>query len=206
MNKFIATIAMLLVGICVVLENRVSTFRNENQRLIANQSALLEQYEIVMAESQRYKVSDSLNAATVAALKISLEEYKKHFSEDYETIKNLKHSKSSLQAIISAQTETIVQLKTEVQQDTITAVTDTLKCFNYESAWTNASGCFNLADNTVELQIKNKESLKVVETVTYKRFLGFLWKTNKVKSRQVDILSENPATQILNVSYINIAN
>ena len=57
----------------------------------------------------------------------------------------------------------------------------------------------------MELQISNRESLKIVETVKYKRFLGFLWKTNKVKSRQVDVVSQNPATSIVNVDYISIS-
>ena len=87
----------------------------------------------------------------------------------------------------------------------MTNTVDTLKCFNYKSKWTDVVGCVDLKRDTVELQISNRESLKIVETVKYKRFLGFLWKTNKVKSRQVDVVSQNPATSIVNVDYISIS-
>lgn len=205
MNKYIVFIAILLGITCGIITECLNKEKAENQLLRANQITILEQYDALMAESQQYRVSDSLNAASVAALTLSLEEYKKYYANNYKAIKELKHAKSELQTVIDTQAETIIQLQTEVRQDTVSAKVDTLKCFTYESTWTSADGCFNLSDNTIDMQIKNRESLKIVETVTYRRFLGFLWKTNKVKSRQVDILSENPATQIINASYINIA-
>lgn len=51
---------------------------------------------------------------------------------------------------------------------------------------------------------ENRDSLLVAETVKYKRFLGFLWKTSKVKDRKVDVVSKNPHTKILGVEFTTI--
>jgi hypothetical protein len=44
----------------------------------------------------------------------------------------------------------------------------------------------------------------IVETVQYKRFWGFLWKTKKIKNREIDVVSKNPATKILGVEFVTI--
>lgn len=192
-----------------VSEARIKSLKSENNRLKGNQELLLSEKESLTAQSQFYKVSDSLNAVKVSELSLSLSEYEKYRKQDLKQIEQLKVSKSDLQAIISSQSETInilsVRLKDSIRTDTIALNNDTLKCFKYKSKWTDVTGCFNLNRDTAELHITNRESIKVVETVKYKRFLGFLWKTNKIKSRQVDIVNENPNTSIVNSEYINIA-
>lgn len=210
MKEIIIKISIIAVAVLllVIAFHRISALKEENARLKSNQEILLTENQVIMAESQKYKVSDSLSAARVSQLELTLKEYKKYRSEDLELIEQLKAGKSDLQRIISSQSETIntlsAKLNDSIRIDTITNITDTLKCFNYKSKWTDINGCISLRHDSVDIQIKNRESLKIVETVSYKRFLGFLWKTNKVKSRQVDIVSENPNTEITNCEYISI--
>lgn len=218
MKKIIIKIGIIAVAILliVIAGIRIKSLKEENSRLKSNQEVLLSEKESIMAQSQLYKVSDSLNAAKVTELQLSLSEYKKYRKQDLKLIEQLKVSKSDLQRVISSQTETINLLSAKLSDsiridtttntvDTTTNTVDTLKCFNYKSKWTDVAGCVDLKRNTVELQISNRESLKIVETVKYKRFLGFLWKTNKIKSRQVDVVSQNPATSIVSVDYISIS-
>lgn len=199
-------IAIIAIGAISFALNRIQSLKEENERLRSNQDILLTEKESVMAQSQLYKVSDSLNAAKVTELQLSLSEYKKYRKEDLSLIEQLQIKKSDLQKVVSSQHETIyalrTQLKDSIRTDTITGVLDTLKCFNYNSKWIDVSGC--LSTDTVELQIANRESLKIVETVKYKRFLGFLWKTNKIKSRHIDVVSKNPYTKITSVEAISI--
>lgn len=210
MKEIIIKISIIAVAVLllVIAFHRISVLKEENTRLKSNQEILLTENQVIMAESQKYKVSDSLSAARVSQLELTLKEYKKYRSEDLELIEQLKAGKSDLQRIISSQSETInilsAKLNDSIRIDAITNITDTLKCFNYKSKWTDISGCISLRRDSIDIQIKNRESLKIVETVSYKRFLGFLWKTNKVKSRQVDIVSENPNTEITNCEYISI--
>lgn len=211
MKKIIIKIGIIAVAIIliVIAGIRIKNLKEENNMLKSNQEVLLSEKESIMAQSQLYKVSDSLNAAKVTELQLSLSEYKKYRKQDLKLIEQLKISKSDLQRVISSQTETInllsAKLSDSIRIDTTTNTVDTLKCFNYKSKWTDVAGCVDLKRDTVELQISNRESLKIVETVKYKRFLGFLWKTNKIKSRQVDVVSQNPATSIVNVDYISIS-
>lgn len=210
MKKIIIKIAIIAVAILalVLAFHKIHKLKEENARLLSNQEILLTQKQTIMAESQAYRVSDSLNAAKVSELQFTLKEYKKYRAQDLQLIEQLKVKKSDLQKVIDSQTETInslsAKLNDSIRIDTVTNIADTLKCFDYKSKWTDVSGCIDLKCDSINLQIKNRESLKIVETVVYKRFLGFLWKTNKVKDRQVDVVSENPNTTITNLDYISI--
>lgn len=210
MKKIIIKIAIIAIAILALALafHKIHKLKEENTRLLSNQEILLTQKQTIMAESQAYRVSDSLNAAKVSELQFTLKEYKKYRAQDLQLIEQLKVKKSDLQKVIDSQTETInslsAKLNDSIRIDTVTNIADTLKCFDYKSKWTDVSGCIDLKHDSINLQIKNRESLKVVETVTYKRFLGFLWKTSKVKNRQVDVVSENPNTKIMNCEYISI--
>lgn len=210
MKKIIIKIAIIAVAILalVLAFHKIHKLKEENARLLSNQEILLTQKQTIMAESQAYRVSDSLNAAKVSELQFTLKEYKKYRAQDLQLIEQLKVKKSDLQKVIDSQTETInslsAKLNDSIRIDTVTNIIDTLKCFDYKSKWTDVSGCIDLKCDSINLQIKNRESLKIVETVVYKRFLGFLWKTNKVKDRQVNVVSENPNTTITNLDYVSI--
>ena len=210
MKKIIIKIAIIAAALLalVLAFSKIHELKEENVRLLSNQEILLTQKETIMAESQTYRVSDSLNAAKVSELQFTLKEYQKYRAQDLQLIKQLKIKKSDLQKVIGSQTETInslsAKLNDSIRIDAIANTVDTLKCFNYKSKWTDVSGCVDLKCDNTDLQIKNRESLKIVETVVYKRFLGFLWKTNKVKDRQVDVVSENPNTTITNLDYVSI--
>ena len=199
---------MIAIIVSMLAFHKIHKLKEENTRLLSNQEILLTQKQTIMAESQTYKVSDSLNAAKVSELQFTLKEYKKYRAQDLQLVEQLKIKKSDLQKVIDSQTETInslsVKLNDSIRIDTVTNIIDTLKCFGYKSKWTDVSGCIDLKRDSINLQIKNRESLKIVETVVYKRFLGFLWKTNKVKDRRVDIVSENPNTTIVNLDYVSI--
>lgn len=201
--KYIITGLLCLVAL---MAYNIKTLSSENRLLRTNQNTILTQYDRALAECQKYKISDSINAASVQALTLSLDDYKKYYADSYKRLKQLQHSKAEMQSIISQQTETINKLSVPTENRIDTTSQDTLKCFTYDSKWTSIAGCINLRTDTVNIQITNRESIKVLQTITYKRFLGFLWKTNKVKSQQLDIYSENPATQIINAEYINITN
>ena len=187
---------------------KIHSLKEENARLINNQEILHTQRQFMTAESQKYKVSDSLNAMKISELQFTLEEYKKYRADDLQLIKQLNIKKSDLQKVISSQIETInslsAKLNNYIKIDTISNTTDTLKYFSYSSKWTDASGYVDLKRDSVSIRIKNRESLKFVETTTYKRFLGFLWKTSKIKDRQIAAISENPNTEIVNLDCVNI--
>lgn len=208
MAKILAIMTSLLIVVIALLLMAIGGLREENARLKNNQDVLLAENRTITAESQRYKVCDSLNAIRASRLELTLKEYKNYRSDDLRLIKQLKTKRANLEKIITSKSETIMALSVplidSVKVDTVSGNDSLIKCFSYTSEWTDIKGCADLEKDTVSLQINNRESLKVVESVTYKRFLGFLWKTSKVKSRQVDVVSENPNTKITNCEYVSI--
>lgn len=203
-NRIVAAIILLLLFIIACA--KFTKLKEENKKLSSNQNSLLLEREYVIAESQRYKVNDSLNAVKISALRLSLNDYEKFRNEDSQIIKQLKDKKANLEKIISAQTETIANMATDIKTviitDTIDNTPDTIKYFEYKSKWSDAKGY--IMKDSITLQIKNRESIKIIEAVKYKRFLGFLWKTKKIKERKINALSENPNTIITNIEYINV--
>lgn len=163
--------------------------------------------ETLLSDVKQYQTNDSLNAATVGVLELKLSEYKKYRADDLALIKTLETDKRKLQAVTTAQTETINELRGTVRDSIVylpvDTVTTVLRCVDIVQPWFELHGCATPAGDFTGTHI-NRDSLLIAATVKYKRFLGFLWYTNKVKDRKIDVVSKNPATKILGVEYIEV--
>jgi hypothetical protein len=211
MKSFIIKAVLLLALIAALLFslNRIQALKRECDRLQSNQSVLIEKSQSDAAEKQKYKVSDSLSAIKVRELELTLDEYKAYRAKDLQLIKRLKDGKSSdVSKVVSPElitnNELSLDLSDSLMIDTLHNRVAVLKCFDYNSEYCTVSGCVDVESDTVDIQVCNRESLKVIETITYKRFLGFLWKTKKIKSKQVDVVSYNPNTEIVSCDYVSI--
>ena len=162
--------------------------------------------EILLQDVKTYQTKDSLNAIKVGNLELSLAEYKKYRADDAALIKSLQTKNRDLQRVTTAQMETINELRANVRDSIVylpgDTVTTVLRCIEYSDKWVDFDGC--IINNTFSGKIITRDSLLIAETVQYKRWLGFLWKTNKIKNRQIDVVSKNPATKILGVEFITI--
>lgn len=61
-----------------------------------------------------------------------------------------------------------------------------------------------IVDQEANLKIQSQDSLIVSVVTEHKRFLGFLWKTSKIKSQSVYVVSRNPHTNVQDVECITI--
>lgn len=163
--------------------------------------------EVLLADVKRYQTKDSLNAVTVGVLELKLSEFEKYRADDAALIKSLQTKNRDLQAVTTAQLETIKELRGTVRDSIVylpgDTVTTVLRCVDITDPWFELHGCAR-PDNTFAGTFINRDSLLIAATVKYKRFLGFLWKTRKVKNRKIDAVSKNPNTTILGVEYIEI--
>ena len=163
--------------------------------------------ETLLQEVSRYQTKDSLNAAKVGVLELKLSEFEKYRASDAELIKTLQTKNRELEAVTTAQMETINELRANVRDSIVylpgDTVTTVLRCIDIVEPWFELHGCTTPAGVFTGTHI-NRDSLLIAETVQYKRWLGFLWKTNKIKNRQIDVVSKNPATKILGVEFITI--
>lgn len=200
MKRKIIVILIAIIG-CASFVYNYNKLSKENKLLQNNQ-------EVLLANNKSYKVRDSLNAINTKLLELKMSELKKYREEDLKLIDDLKLSKSQLEKIISLKTETInslkAALKDSIMMDTITNQVDTLKCFNYRSVWIDVNGCMH--KDSVDLQIKNREKLKVIESLEKKKFWFMklpIWLFG-YKNKQLDVISFNPNTTITNVEYISV--
>lgn len=179
---------------------RIKSLKSERDKYKSNTETLLQDVE-------HYQTKDSLNAVTVGVLQLKLSEFEKYRADDAKLIKTLQTKNRDLQSVATAQLQTINELRGAVrdsivylQGDTVTTV---LRCVDITDPWFELHGCATPAGNFTGTFV-NRDSLLIAETVQYKRWLGFLWKTNKIKNRQIDVVSKNPATKILGVEFVTI--
>lgn len=162
--------------------------------------------EILLQDVKTYQTKDSLNAIKVGNLELSLAEYKKYRADDLALIKTLQTKNRDLERVTTTQMETINELRATVRDSVVylpgDTVTTVVRCIEYSDKWVDFDGC--IINNTFSGKIITRDSLLITETVQYKRWLGFLWKTKKIKNRQIDVVSKNPATKILGVEFVTI--
>lgn len=163
--------------------------------------------EILLQDVKSYQTKDSLNAIKVGNLELSLAEYKKYRADDLALIKTLKAKNRDLERVTTTQMETINELRATVRDSVVylpgDTVTTVLRCVDIVEPWFELHGCATPDGQFTGTHI-NRDSLLIVETVQYKRWLGFLWKTKKIKNREIDVVSKNPATKILGVEFVTI--
>lgn len=162
--------------------------------------------EILLQDVKTYQTKDSLNVAKVGNLELTLSEYKKYRADDAALIKSLQTKNRDLQRVTTAQMETINELLANVRDSIVylpgDTVTTVLRCIEYSDKWVDLDGC--IINNTFSGKIITRDSLLITESVQYKRWLGFLWKTKRIKNREIDVVSKNPATKILGVEFVTI--
>jgi hypothetical protein len=201
MKKYIilAAIIMAVAAAFCVQQSRI-------KRLTAERDKYRNNTETLLQDVRTYQTKDSLNAAKVGNLELTLSEYKKYRADDAALIKSLQTKNRDLQMVTTAQMETINELRTNVRDSIVylpgDTVTTILRCIEYSDKWVDFDGC--IINNTFSGKIITRDSLLIAETVQYKRWLGFLWKTKKIKNREIDVVSKNPATRILGVEFVTI--
>ena len=198
-KPLIAVACFLAAAIAFILLNqRIYRLTDERDRYKGNTTSLL-------SDVEHYRVRDSLNAARVQSLELTLKEYERFRADDAALIKSLKAKNRDLSAVNQTQSQTIIDLSA-VPRDTVIIVRDSIQApavaVHCGDAWFDFDGL--LTKDRFTGTLANRDSLVIAETVKYKRFLGFLWKTRRVQDRQMDVISRNPHTTIVGMEHIII--
>ena len=178
-------------------QNAIDNLKQERNRYERNTESLL-------LDVAQYKTRDSLNAAKVGALELTIQEYEMFRAADAQLIKTLQIKNRDLTAVTAAQSQTIMELSA-VPRDTVIirdSVAISAVAVHTGDVWYDFDGI--LADQEFTGTLTVRDSLMLVESVQYKRFWGFLWKTKKIRNRQLDVLSKCPHTMIVNCEHIVI--
>jgi len=207
MKKYlIIAIAILAVaGVVGFQQCSLAKLKAKNESLTQTKGALLDSV-------RHYQTKDGLNAAEMAGIRLTIDELKRYRADDLKLIESLKTNGRDVERVVTVNTHTRDTLYTvlkekEIYRDTIynnvvQVEPVKVKAIDIEKPWYSLHGYIDGDTLVGDLQTRSK--LKIVETVKYKRFLGFLWKTNKVKDRKIDVTSLNPNETIENVEFILI--
>lgn len=193
-------IAAALVAILCL----VSAQHRRIKELTADRDRYQNNTETLLADVETFRVRDSLSAARVQSLELTVKEYQRFRADDAALIRELKAKNRDLAAVNKTQSQTIINLQA-VPRDTI-VIRDSVQvpaiAVHCGDAWFDFNGVLTPDEFTGTLA--NRDSLLLAESVRYKRFLGFLWKTKQVKDRELDVISRNPHTTILGIEHVVI--
>ena len=203
MKKYLIIAAIVLAVAAVVTiwvqHSRINQLTGERDEYRTNTETLLQDVSL-------YKTKDSLNAAKVGVLELSIQDYERFMKEDADLINKLKRKNEELQNLSKIQAETIIKIRAQVKDSLIYIPGDTayrlIPCVSFRDSWTNIEAC--VYNDTLIGDIQIRDSLILYETIIYKRFLGVLWKTKKIKERSFNIVSKNPYTEIKGVEVVSI--
>lgn len=200
MKKIIIILGVLVVVLVAYFLNvRVSQLKYDRDTYKRNNAVLLN-------DVKYYRALDSLNAAKVGVLELSIQDYERFMKEDADLINKLKRKNEELQNFSKIQAETIIKIRAQVKDSLIYIPGDTayqlIPCVSFRDSWTNIEAC--VYNDTLIGDIQIRDSLILYETIIYKRFLGILWKTKKIKERSFNIVSKNPYTEIKGIEVVSI--
>lgn len=197
-----AVIIALLIGVIAILTNRINKVKEERDTQQKNVSTLL-----LSVES--YKTKDSLQAASVGELELTLKQFQEYKAEDAKLIETLRVDNNRLQGVVTAQTESYYQ-HTAALRDSIKILkgnsqdsvqTEIIKTATFHDDWHSLNLLINR--DSVQYKLKTKESIIITNHIIPKRFLGFLWKYG-VKEIRTEAISKNPYTENLTIESITI--
>lgn len=192
-SKLYIRIILILSVLAIVFFQfkEIKSLKSDLDKAKQNESSLLNGVT-------KYKIKESNDVASVQVLKLDESQFKEHFSEINTLVKSLNIKNRDLVSVIASQSEMIKNFK-PIVYDTIIGV-DTVKCAKYSDKWLNVDICNGAG------KITAIDSLILSETIKRKRFLGFLWKTNKIIDKKIDVVSKNPNVEIKNVQFVEIEN
>ena len=195
----IAIMAVVVISAAISViwaDRKIEQLTAERDRYAGNTAALL-------SDVERYRVRDSLNAARVQSLELTVKEYERFRADDAALIKQLKQRNRDLAAVNKTQSQTIIDLRA-TPVDTVVLVRDSIitpaVAVHCGDAWYNFDGLLTKDEFTGKME--HRDSLLLVESVRYKRFLW--WKTKRVKDRQLDCVSKSPHNSIIGLEYVVI--
>ena len=190
-----------LIGIICALVIFIIIMFKQNNIISQDRDLYKRNMNSALIECVEWKTKDSLSAAKNATLNLKISELERYRIDDINQINQLKKKNEELNNLIKNSSKTEIKIITQLKDTVI--YKDTVKCFNWNDNWTSVKGL--IQKDTVDLNISNSDSLVISVATKYKRFLGFLWKTKKIKDQNVYVVSKNPHTTITNIEYYGVS-
>lgn len=200
---------MYVALVALVVVTAFGVLLRQNRRLRLDRDTYRTNTETLLGEVERYETKSGQQAVRIGELQLRIGELEKYRAEDAALIRDMGIKRQELEQLTKLQQETIYSLCGQVR-DTVYIDTGPdgsgekpVKCAEYSDEWLDFS-CTIFDDNTYKADITSRDRITYVERVEYARFLGFLWRTKRIKSRDQSIVNRNPHTQIIDAEFITI--
>lgn len=194
MRKWVIITMVVLVSLCSALYLRNKALRTDNDRLTANQTAL-------MQKANYYKTEAGKSVACVQKLELSYSDLKDNYKRVCQTSDELGVKVKRLQSAMTTATETDVKVVTQIRDSIVyhNGGVDTVKAFTWHDAWVNILG--ELKGRDVSFNVVSRDTLIQIVHRVPKKFLFFRWGCKAVRQ---EVTSTNPHTKITYTEYIEL--
>lgn len=196
-----AGILIILIAIIVALSARL-------KKVTADRNVQRKNVETLFTSVESYKVQDSLQAATIGDLQLTLKQYKQFRAEDAELISQLKVDNKRLQGVVTTQTESYynhtailrdsVRMLVARQPDSI-KIPILVKTANYSDEWHTLN--ITIDGDSLNYRLLTRESLIITNHIVPKKFLWFKFGCKEVRT---DVVSKNPYVENISLESITI--
>lgn len=199
---------IITAGILIILIGIIFALSSQLKRVTADRDVQRDNAEVLLCTVKNYKVQDSLQAATIGDLQLTLNQYKQFRAEDASLINSLKLDIKRMQKVITTTTESYYQ-HTAVLRDSVkmlaTKMPDSVKVpiiirtADFADAWHSLN--IVIEGDSLNYRLRTKESLIITNHVIPKKFLWFRFGCKEVRT---DVLSKNPYTKNIKIESTTI--
>ena len=180
----VATLLLITCGLYLHHSaNEVARLRNNNEALAS--------------EATLYKTRLNESAASVVALQLRIDEYRKQHERDTKRIKALGIRLLRVESVATAATQSQVKFVAP-RHDTI-ILKDTLSLFRWSDSWVKVEG--SIHNDKVECKVESLDTLRQVIHRVPRRFWFIRYGTKAIRQ---EITSSNPHTRIVYAEYIEL--
>lgn len=199
---------IIAAGILVILITIIIALSARLKNVKADRDVQRKNVETLFTSVESYKVQDSLQAATIGDLQLTLKQYKQFRAEDAQLISSLKVDNKRLQGVVTTQTESYYQHTAALRDSVkmlITKVPDSIKVpiivktANFADAWHSLN--IVIDGDSLNYRLRTKESLIITNHVVPKKFLWFKFGCKEVRT---DVVSKNPYVESISLESITI--
>lgn len=194
MNKLIFFTVAVLLALIFVLTSKCKSLKADNERLTANNTALMD-------KADYYETEAGNSAASVQRLELSYSELERNYQHVCQTADELGVKVKRLQAAATTATRTEVQVVTQIRDSIVyrDGVLDSLKAFNWRDAWVDVVG--EIRGRDVSLDVCSTDTIRQIIHRVPKKFWFIKWGTKAIRQ---EITSSNPHTKIVYTEYIEL--
>lgn len=178
---------------------------HQNKKLRRERDAYRNNTEVLLGEVEHYQTKSGEQAVRVGELQLRVAELERYRADDAALIRDMGVKKKELEQLTKIQQQTIYKLQGETRDTVFVegAAEVPARCAEHHDEWLDFSCCI-FPDNSYKADVTSRDRITYVERVKYARFLGFLWRTKRVKSRDQSIVNHNPHAEIIDAEFITI--